>query len=264
MRKILYIHGFNSGPGNKVADFKRAGFNVICPQLTNSVENDIETLLNIINENKRDELHVVGSSLGGYYALVLSDLLKSKDENIFYHLINPALKPYKTLEIFLNKTLTNYKTNEEFSVTTTFLNALKNQNNFLSNSVEIDFNKRTFYFGMADDVLNNVETIDWIRKHTKIHNWIETQQNHRFQNINTVINRIISLYKKPKKDICVLETGSTETVFIYKDEIYDIITDDDGYPYELIKRGKPENITYKLLENVWANELVEKITKLKS
>ena len=261
MKQILYIHGFNSGSGNKVIDFKKADFNVICPQLTNNVENDIKTLLDIIKKNKKKELHVVGSSLGGYYALVISHLLKSKYENVSYHLINPSLKPYQTLKRYLNEILINYKTDKEFIITTSFLKNLENQNHFLSNGKEIDFNKRTFYFGMADDVIDNHKTINWIRKHTKIHNWIRTEQNHRFKDINVVINRILSFDKKTS--ISILETGNTETVFTYKNETYDIITDDDCYPYELIKRGVTENIAYNLLTNKWATDLVQVAEKLK-
>lgn len=30
---IIYIHGFNSGPGKKVEVIQKAGFNCFCPQL---------------------------------------------------------------------------------------------------------------------------------------------------------------------------------------------------------------------------------------
>ena len=412
MKKILYIHGFNSGPGNKVIEFEKAGFKVICPQLTNNVDKDIKTLTKIALENATSKLHIVGTSLGGYYALVLSDILKSKDEYISYHLINPSLKPYESLKRHLGETLNNYKTNETFTVTETFLNDLKKYQTFLTNSKETNFNKRTFYFGMADTVINNVATIMWISKHTKIHNYYRTQQDHRFKDIKVVLDNIEKTqinkkiiyvdmdgvlvdykhhddgkehkkgaflemkpvkdaiesfnslsenplydvyilstapwdntssweekrlwvekyigknaykrlilshnkhlnagdyliddrlkngsekftgkllhfgkgnefknwktvmaylklshsekicYEKDAKEISIIFNGTTETSFIYKNYHYDIITDDDYYPYQLIKRGKykEHNITFDLLTHKWAKELVELVREMK-
>ena len=95
---ILYIHGFGScGEGNKSKILKEHfKSDVISPDLPFSPKVAVNFLENIIKNSKIDLL--VGSSLGGYYAIYLSEKYQKKAV-----LINPSLKPYITLMPYIGK-----------------------------------------------------------------------------------------------------------------------------------------------------------------
>lgn len=178
---ILYIHGFNSGPGNKVIQLQNAGFNVICPQLTNNVFQDLETLAALIT--KHNIIYVLGTSLGGYYAMVLS----SVHHIPYYYVINPSYKPFITLKRFLNTTVKNYKTNEEFTVTQKFLDDLE----FVFPQMEdIPVQNFNFYFGTEDKVLNFEELITSLKAENKLLYVYYDEQDHRFQDLSLPIKHI--------------------------------------------------------------------------
>ena len=190
--RIIYIHGFNSGKGQKVKDLEQQGFEVYCPQLTTNVSEDIVTLINLVNDLKDEDLHIVGCSLGGYYALIL--LARIFTENaIHYHLINPSLVPWKTINRYLDKTLVNYKSGEEYEVTVFFLDALKSYVPLIEDIPPNHFSNVTFYFGTKDDILDHSITKDWIQTCRVPCDIIETEQGHRFQDISTVIQEINEL-----------------------------------------------------------------------
>jgi len=194
---VLYIHGFNSGKGQKVVDLENAGFKVYCPQLTNNVKEDIQKLVDLANQLKDEDLHIVGCSLGGFYALVLVGLISS-NRNVVFHAINPSIKPYISLKKELNKTLINYKTNVEFTVTQLFLDDLKEACNHIIGLQSNEFELVRFYFGSEDTVIDHSKTIDWIH-HNKIPSDVITaKQGHRFQDISTIITEI-SEYDALKK-----------------------------------------------------------------
>ncbi|MGR7813929.1 YqiA/YcfP family alpha/beta fold hydrolase [Lacinutrix undariae] len=143
-QNILYIHGFNSGPGQKAQTLKAAGFKVICPQLTNNVLEDIKTLSQAIE--KHNIKAVLGSSLGGFYAMALA----GKYQDLQYHFINPAYQPYKTFKGFVNTVVTNYKTQKDFTVSQQFLDDLETISPDFN---RIDVSKCNFYIATEDEVL---------------------------------------------------------------------------------------------------------------
>lgn len=93
---IIYIHGFGgSGEGVKAKivrnHFKEEG--VLTPSLSYVPYLAVSTLINLIVLFKeKEEIHLIGSSLGGYYALYLGDYF-----NLKAVLINPSIHPYRTL-----------------------------------------------------------------------------------------------------------------------------------------------------------------------
>ena len=94
---IIYIHGFaSSGNGTKAQLFKQhfKDITYLNPSLSHIPQLAIETLENIISAFQAHyEIILMGSSLGGYYTLYLSQK---------YHLrailINPAIKSHATLK----------------------------------------------------------------------------------------------------------------------------------------------------------------------
>ena len=94
---ILYIHGFGSNASGKKARqfrefFKAKGEKFIAPSLPYIPDLAIATLEDII-ENCEGEIKLIGSSLGGFYALYLSQKYQLKAV-----LINPAVQADITLQ----------------------------------------------------------------------------------------------------------------------------------------------------------------------
>jgi predicted esterase YcpF (UPF0227 family) len=125
---ILYIHGFGgSGLGVKAnlfrEHFKNKDVNFLAPSLSYTPDLAVSTLEEIIqNCLKYEDVKLIGSSLGGFYATYLSNKF-----NLKAILINPSLKPTKTLlELIQNeKRALNYFDLSYFEFNQNHLNMLK-------------------------------------------------------------------------------------------------------------------------------------------
>jgi predicted esterase YcpF (UPF0227 family) len=92
---IIYIHGFRSSGDSSKAALMRSAFpksTIFSPTLSPDPEQAITELQRIIHTNKGNVL-LVGTSLGGFYALYLSCLFK-----IPCIALNPAWQPHVTLK----------------------------------------------------------------------------------------------------------------------------------------------------------------------
>lgn len=104
---IIYIHGFgSSGEGHKAKQFrdyfKEDGF--LAPSLSYIPDLAIKTLEDLI-ESYNGDVKLIGSSLGGFYALYLSTKY-----NLKAVLINPSVFPYSTLQKVLGNAPSYYDT----------------------------------------------------------------------------------------------------------------------------------------------------------
>lgn len=99
---ILYLHGFRSSPRSykarvvhkRMADAGRA-HELICPQLPASPQAAMELVLTLAERyaNKGpDQIAIIGSSLGGFYATWLAERFGCRAA-----LVNPAVDPLKDL-----------------------------------------------------------------------------------------------------------------------------------------------------------------------
>ncbi|MBU0632160.1 esterase [bacterium] len=94
---VIYIHGFgSSGEGSKAKKFREyfhsLGEGFIAPSLSYVPELAVDTLEELVLSYKED-VYLIGSSLGGYFALYLSRLPQVKKTVV----INPSVYPYNTL-----------------------------------------------------------------------------------------------------------------------------------------------------------------------
>jgi predicted esterase YcpF (UPF0227 family) len=97
---LLYLHGFRSSPqstkaqqlGHRVRS-QHPGVHWWCPALPVSPRAAMALLLDGVADWPREQMVVVGSSLGGFYARVLSHRLGCRSA-----LINPAAHPARDLE----------------------------------------------------------------------------------------------------------------------------------------------------------------------
>ncbi len=132
---ILYIHGFaGSGLGTKAKRvreyFAEAAF---APSLPYIPDLAMDTLIQIAEQAKRLEepLYLVGSSLGGFFALYLAERFDLKAV-----LINPALRPWETLAAHTGEG-TNYYDGARFEWTPQHVESLKKYRTRLSRPEKI-------------------------------------------------------------------------------------------------------------------------------
>lgn len=122
---ILYLHGFRSSPlsfkarliGERMAALGQA--NVYqCPQLPASPREAVELAEKLIAPSPED-VTLVGSSLGGYYATWLAEKYGCRAV-----LLNPAVKPPRDLEKYVGVT-TAYHTDVPFEFKREYIDELK-------------------------------------------------------------------------------------------------------------------------------------------
>jgi len=115
---ILYLHGFRSSPRSykarvvhkRMADAGRA-HELICPQLPASPQAAMELVLTLAERyaNKGpDQIAIIGSSLGGFYATWLAERFGCRAA-----LVNPAVDPLKDLDKHVGTT-TAWHSDEPF------------------------------------------------------------------------------------------------------------------------------------------------------
>ncbi len=174
---IIYIHGFaSSGLGGKAKLFKEEFKDeIILPSLSyvpslaiNTLEQLIESFLNL-----DEKVSLIGSSLGGFYCLYLASKY-----NLKAVLINPAIKPYKTLDkIGLQ---TNYFDFSSFEVKEEHMIFLKTIKVNIKNSIKEE--NFLLLVQKADEVLDYKEALDFLPKATL---FLEDGGNHSFKNIKS-------------------------------------------------------------------------------
>ena len=149
---IIFIHGFSShGFGGK-AKALRAYFSdkeetFIAPSLSYVPDLAIQTLEELIESC--DNVKLIGSSLGGYYAMYLAQKYDLK-----VVLINPAMRSYKTLSRMLGEA-PNFYDNSHFEWKTSHLEMLKQYETTVT-----DQSKIMLMVQKGDAVLDYREAVD--------------------------------------------------------------------------------------------------------
>lgn len=113
---LLYLHGFRSSPqSNKariMADYVGARHSKVrwwCPQLPPSPREAAAVIVEGIANWPRQNMAVMGSSLGGYYASWVAQLARSKSV-----MINPAVNPARDLEKYIGEQSSWHEPEETF------------------------------------------------------------------------------------------------------------------------------------------------------
>ena len=176
MKKILYIHGFQScGEGQKSSALK-AYFGadyILAPNLPYAPLEAIEFLKDLIK--KEGITLLIGSSLGGFYATYLAESLKMSAI-----LINPATIPFITLERHLGWK-ERFCDGNKFEVTLDYLNQLKDL------KVKPKEGKYLVSLQSDDEVLNYKDAQELYVNQRII---LEYGGNHRFENIEDYFSMI--------------------------------------------------------------------------
>jgi len=123
---ILYLHGFRSSPlsmkarltGERMAQLGRSA-EFICPQLPASPRLAMELAFGLVAGVPAQELSIVGSSLGGYYATWMAEKLGCRAV-----LLNPAVVAALDLEKHVGVT-TAYHSDEPFEFKHEYIEELR-------------------------------------------------------------------------------------------------------------------------------------------
>jgi uncharacterized protein len=123
---ILYLHGFRSSPLSFKARMLAQRMKVLgraaeyrCPQLPASPREAIALAERIAGEAAPQDLTLIGSSLGGYYATYLAERLGCRAV-----LLNPAISPPRDLEKYVG-VMTAYHSDAPFEFKRAYIDELK-------------------------------------------------------------------------------------------------------------------------------------------
>lgn len=151
MKTILFIHGFaSSSQGQKANHLKSIPkIKAIVPDLPVSPKDAIALLTDIIKKENPDKLHLLGSSLGGFYAYYLTFKFRIKST-----LINPSMFPVETTRNYIG-THERWGTSEIFEWTQDHVNELQE----LFDEIMISLGRMnskdvSIYLAIHDEVLN--------------------------------------------------------------------------------------------------------------
>ena len=123
---ILYLHGFRSSPksmkGRVISErMDELGLSdqLVCPQLPASPKLAMELALPLIEGVPAQELSIIGSSLGGYYATWLAERTGCRAV-----LLNPAIVPLQDLDKHVGVT-TQFHSDEPFEFKRDYIDELR-------------------------------------------------------------------------------------------------------------------------------------------
>jgi predicted esterase YcpF (UPF0227 family) len=182
---IIYIHGFgSSAEGFKAKQFreyfKNRGERFIAPSLSYVPQLAINTLEDII-ENCGSDVKLIGSSLGGFYALYLSEKY-----NLKVVLINPAVYADVTLKRAIGHGI-NYYDNSSYEWNAYHVKSLK-----MYKTTSVIQKNIMLLVQKGDDVLDYKEAVDFLPNSTLI---LEESGSHNFDGIDRYFKKIEIFFK---------------------------------------------------------------------
>ena len=126
---VVYLHGFRSSPRSSKAVMTGEAIRALstqenpiewyCPQLLASPKESMDMVERHIEDSKHDQMVVIGSSLGGYYANYLAEKYDCKCVAL-----NPAVRAPRELASHVGM-LTSYDTDEPYDFRPEYIDQLK-------------------------------------------------------------------------------------------------------------------------------------------
>jgi hypothetical protein len=191
MKKVIIsIHGFNSGPGKKAEELQNQfpDYVVEAPQLPYDPNQAIEVLTSLVDKYSDTEIHIVGTSLGGFYTMYLSVLYKERD-NILYYVINPSFEPQVTLQRY--GIVQNFKTGEYFATTLELFKSFAVMyEHVIENYDTRCIHSSNYFIGTFDEVLDFSNFKSFIYSMKVPVRMYYSEQDHRYSDISTVVDKL--------------------------------------------------------------------------
>ena len=187
---VIYLHGFNSSPHSYKASFLGSFLqshaydcNYIVPELPVSPYDVDIVISDLINRQLAlGSVALIGSSLGGYYAIHFAEKF-----GLSAALINPAVKPYELLGDYLGEN-TNFHTGERYILKKAHMSEL------LALDVSVVSHPECLFLltQTADQTLDYREAVEKLPASPA---WIEYGGSHEFTNFQKVIPSMLAYLK---------------------------------------------------------------------
>jgi predicted esterase YcpF (UPF0227 family) len=176
---IIYIHGFGgSGAGHKAELFREyfmlRGIPYIAPSLPTNPSLAMQTLSELIEAF--DDVSLIGSSLGGYYAIYLCEKYNLKTV-----LINPSINPQITLNKSIHSAM-NFYDMCRFEWTQSHLNILNGYKTQVGNQDNI-----LLLSQKGDELLDYKEAVEFLPYTKQI---VQDGGDHSFVGIESMFTQI--------------------------------------------------------------------------
>ena len=189
---IIYIHGFGgSGQGNKAQQFREyfcsqdKGF--IAPSLSYVPELAMKTLEELI-ESYNEDVYLIGSSLGGFYATYLSQLQAVKR----VVLINPAINADVTLQKSVGRSK-NFYDLSTFEWNTRHIQMLEHFKSKFASIVHTNQEKYLLLVQKGDELLDYEEAVTFYTDAKQI---VEEGGSHSFDGIERYFQQIETFFSR--------------------------------------------------------------------
>lgn len=181
--KIIYVHGFNSGGNTEKVRILRTQFDdVVAPDLPHTPGAAIALLADLIEASADDNIVLVGSSLGGFYAHYLS-----KEYGLKCVLINPSINPVETLKRHIGHH-TNYVTGVEYDFTEADVYQTAK---FYVDPADDPVMPTLVCLDMGDELLDSAATAEAFKATAKVITF--DGGNHRFTHMDDILPEIAKL-----------------------------------------------------------------------
>ncbi len=190
---LLYLHGFNSGPGSLKArqtgiwlKERRPDIEYWIPQLHHRPRVACSQLLDpLLQQAPQREIALIGSSLGAFYALWLQAQLHQAGQQRKIALINPALHPDRLLESFRGPQYNPYS-NEHYLLGDNHLAELKQL------KIEPALPQATFLLLQQGDEL--LDYRDALERLPQARTWCEAGGDHAFARFEQRLDEIMTFF----------------------------------------------------------------------
>lgn len=183
---LVYLHGFNSSPkSRKVSELRdllpelAPEVELVVPELGFDPEQALTRASEAVASAGNRPVGVIGSSMGGFFASVVSARL-----NIRAALVNPAAWPYRLLQDHLGPQCNPY-TGEEYELTPAHTAKLE----AMEPGGAVDRRNLFILVQMADETLDYREVL---AKHPGSMTWVQPGGDHRFQRFERVVPAILA------------------------------------------------------------------------
>ena len=186
----VYLHGFLSSPDSKKAqeliqyftDRKMKG-QLLIPALdfepANAIQQGLEAIRTLRQQEGIEQVFVMGSSLGGFYATYLSQI-----ENVKAVLINPAVRPFELFDKYLGP-------NKHFYDGQTYILEMKHIKQLQALEIQNIANPQNLLLLQQ----TGDETLDYRQacaKYLNCPSWIEAGGSHSFENFMARLKMIFN------------------------------------------------------------------------
>lgn len=194
--KIAYLHGFQSSSKARKATILKRELSTAYPDIefvsldfSDDIHRAVDTLRSFVKEElkKKAKLSLVGSSMGGFFSLVLQSEFDLK-----IALVNPCIYPteFCLKHSLVNVSLENFDTHEKFVITPSDIEYLK----VLEEKIKSYNSEKTVVFlQTGDEVLDYTKAQEFF-KGSYVN--IESGGSHTYDNFEKCIPSIVDFFKK--------------------------------------------------------------------